>query len=252
MQRGGSPTTFDRLLGLRFGAAAVRALAAGHKGVMVALHDTGVEYVALADAIDATLAGRPAMAAGKQTSGCLVDFPERNKVAKISYAKDVAPILQQNCQVCHQPGAIGPMSLMSYDEVRPWAPVIKARVVQREMPPYHYDPHVGIQELQGDWRLSEEAIKTVVAWVDAGAPMGDPAFMPPPAEFPDLNKFRMEETFGRPPDVIISSTPYDVPGMGADRWWRPQVPSGITEVSMARWGTKPAGNSLGEMSALLA
>ena len=163
---------------------------------------------------------------------------------QVTFAGDVAVILQQSCQNCHRPGGIGPMSLMTYDEVRPWAQIIKLRVQTREMPPYHYDTEVGIQDIKNDWRLSEEAIRTVVAWADAGAPMGDPAHMPPPATFPDLNKFRLEETFGRPPDVIVSSTPYDVPGMGADRWWRPQVPSGITESRcIAGVETKPSAGS---------
>src|SRR5690606_29439818 len=61
--------------------------------------------------------------------------PEPDPDRVVTFSKDVMPILQQNCQVCHQPGAIGPMSLMNYEEVRPWAQVIKQRVIEREMPP---------------------------------------------------------------------------------------------------------------------
>ncbi|MQA90469.1 MAG: thiol-disulfide isomerase, partial [Gemmatimonas sp.] len=121
------------------------------------------------------------------------------------------------------------MSLLTYDEVRPWAQVIKLRVQQREMPPYHYDTEVGIQDLKNDWRLSEEEISTLAAWVDAGAPMGDPADMPAPAQFADGSRFGLENYFERPPDVVVTSPPYAVPEMGADRWWRPTVSSGITD-----------------------
>jgi hypothetical protein len=140
----------------------------------------------------------------------------------VTYAKDVAPILQQNCQVCHQVGSIGPMSLMTYEEVRPWADFIKIQVVSRNMPPYHYDTHVGIQELKHDARLSEQEIATIARWVDAGAPLGDPADLPAPIEFPPAGEFRLAADFGQP-DVIVRSTPYTVPAAGQDRWWQPVV-----------------------------
>lgn len=145
-----------------------------------------------------------------------------------TFAPDIASILQQNCQVCHQPGAIAPMSLMTYDEVRPWAPMIKEKVINQEMPPYHYDTNVGIQDLKSDARLSKEDIATIAAWVDAGAPLGNLDDMPPPVEWPDASEWRMAERFGQP-DVVIPSDPYSVPAEGGDRWWRPQVPTGITE-----------------------
>ncbi len=141
---------------------------------------------------------------------------------EVTYAKDVAIILQENCQVCHQPGSIGPMSLMSYEEVRPWAELIKLQVVTQSMPPYHYDTHVGIQELKHDGRLSAEEIATIARWVDAGAPLGDPANLPPPAVFPPAGVFRLAAEFGQP-DVIVRSTPYTVPANGQDRWWQPVV-----------------------------
>ena len=98
----------------------------------------------------------------------------------VTYARDIAPILQQNCQMCHQPGSIAPMSFLTYEEVRPWAPLIKVRTEERAMPPYHYDPGVGILELKDDRRLSEKEIETIARWVDGGAPLGDPAKMPAP------------------------------------------------------------------------
>jgi mono/diheme cytochrome c family protein len=102
----------------------------------------------------------------------------------ITYAREVSRIIQDNCQGCHQPGQIGPMSFMSYEEVRPWAPLIALKVQQGEMPPYQYDAHVGVQELQDDWRLDQADIDTIVKWVETGAPLGNPADLPEPGEVP--------------------------------------------------------------------
>ena len=147
---------------------------------------------------------------------------------EVTFAGDVAVILQDNCQVCHQPGAIGPMSLMTYEEVRPWGPMIREQVITREMPPYHYDTDVGIQRLKEDKRLSKEEIQTIVTWVDAGAPLGDPADMPPPVEWPEAGAWRLADQLG-PPDLVIPSAPYDLPAVGQDIYWQPVVPTGITE-----------------------
>jgi mono/diheme cytochrome c family protein len=189
-----------------------------------------------------------AVVLGAFTAGSLAAAPMTDPdpdPEAITFTGDVAAILQQNCQACHQPGGIGPMSLVTYEEVRPWAGIIKLRVQTREMPPYHYDTQVGIQQLKNDWRLSDSEIRTISEWVDAGAPQGDPALMPTPPDFGDLSRFRFEQTFGRPPDVVVSSTPYDVPAMGADRWWRPVVASGITESRcIAAVETKPSFESL--------
>jgi mono/diheme cytochrome c family protein len=160
---------------------------------------------------------------------------------EVTFTADVAKILQENCQVCHQEGSIGPMELMTYEQVRPWGAVIKERVVSRDMPPYQYDTDVGVQELKYDPRLSQEDIATIVAWVDGGMQMGDPALMPPPVEWPDPSQFRLAEQIGRQPDVVVRSTPYSVPAIGQDRWWQPVVETGITEERCIRAiETKPS------------
>ncbi|MCB1672093.1 MAG: hypothetical protein R3F41_17805 [Gammaproteobacteria bacterium] len=145
-----------------------------------------------------------------------------------TYAKEVSRIIQDNCQICHQPGQIGPMSFTSYEEVRPWAPLIRMKVAEREMPPYQYDADIGVQHLKNDWRLKQEDIDTLLAWVDAGAPLGNPEELPPPKEFPPVGEWRLAAELG-PPDHIIKSTAWDVPAKGQDLWWEPEVPSGITE-----------------------
>src|SRR5205814_3933280 len=90
----------------------------------------------------------------------------------VTFARDVAPILQQKCQDCHQPGSIAPMSLITYEDTRPWARSIKERVASRQMPPWHIDKSVGIQKFKNDMSLSDDQIDTLVRWVDARAPLG--------------------------------------------------------------------------------
>jgi hypothetical protein len=148
--------------------------------------------------------------------------------AAITFARDVAPIFQRSCMQCHQPGSIGPMALTTYEEVRPWARAIKQRVLAGEMPPYRYDRDVGIQHLKDDLRLSEAEIQIVARWVDAGAPLGNRAELPPPPTFPDPNKWAYADVFG-PPDLVVRTKPYTLAARGQDVWWRPIVPTGLTE-----------------------
>ena len=141
----------------------------------------------------------------------------------VTFAKDVAPILQENCQECHNPGGIGPMSLTTYEEARPFAPMIREKVSSREMPPWHLDRNIGIQEYKNDVSLTEAEIRTIVQWVDSGTPMGNPADMPPGIDWPSGEDWRLAspELLGRPPDLIIPSTAFDVPANGLDQWHTP-------------------------------
>jgi hypothetical protein len=145
-----------------------------------------------------------------------------------TFTRDVAPILQKNCQQCHQSGSVGPMPLTTYQEVRPFARAIKQKVVLGEMPPYRYDRGIGIQKLKYDLRLSEAEIQTIARWVDNDSPLGNPADMPPPLSFPDPNKWAFADQFG-PPDVVIRTKPFTVEATGQDVWYRPVVPSGLTQ-----------------------
>jgi len=147
---------------------------------------------------------------------------------EVTYSREVSRIIQANCQICHQPGQIGPMSLMTYQDARRYARRIRDLVAAREMPPYHYDTDVGIQELYNDWRLSDEDINTIVAWVDQGAVEGNVADLPAPMEFPVLGEWRLASKYGQP-DHVIRSTAWDVPAEGTDLWWEPLVETGITE-----------------------
>jgi hypothetical protein len=149
----------------------------------------------------------------------------------VTWARDVAPILQQKCQVCHQPNSIAPMSLLTYDDAKRVAPAIRDNVAERRMPPWHIDRTVGIQHFKNDRGLTDEQIATIVRWADGGAPMGDAREAPPPARFPDATRWELAEQFG-PPDLVIRSGEFAVPAKGQDQWLRPTSETGLTE---PRW-----------------
>jgi hypothetical protein len=149
----------------------------------------------------------------------------------VTFAKDVAPIFQEKCQECHRKGTAAPMSLVSYAETRPWAKSIRERVVTRNMPPWHVDKAVGIQQFQNDRSLSDAQIATIVRWVDAGAPLGDPRDSPPPKQFPEDEGWLLAKTYGQP-DLVLKSEPYTMPAHGQDVWFKPLTEVPLTE---ARW-----------------
>ena len=149
----------------------------------------------------------------------------------VTFTKDIVPILQEKCQECHRPDSLAPMSLITYEETRPWAKSIKLRVMTRQMPPWHIDKTVGVREFKNDMSLSDEQIATVVRWVDAGAPQGDPKDMPPPKQFPAGNEWKAASVLG-PPDLVIKSEPYTMAAHHQDVWWRPSSDIPLTE---PRW-----------------
>jgi len=149
----------------------------------------------------------------------------------VTFAKDVAPILQAKCQSCHEPGSIAPMSLRTFKEARPWAKSIKARVAARQMPPWHIDRGVGVQKFKNDMSLTDEQINTIVSWVDQGALQGDPAdFKPKPVASGQM--WQGERDGYGAPDLVIKAPLYTMPAVHQDEWWRPVVDIPITE---PRW-----------------
>src|SRR5919201_2048152 len=110
----------------------------------------------------------------------------------VTFHKDVLPILQKNCQSCHRPGEIAPMSFLTYKDTRPWAKAIKSAVVTRQMPPWFADPNYG--HFANDRTLSDATIKTLVNWADGGAAEGDAKDAPRPVAF--------HEGWGLKPDLI--------------------------------------------------
>jgi hypothetical protein len=158
-------------------------------------------------------------------------LPVALQAQSVTFTKHVAPILQQKCQECHQPGSIAPMSLITYEDARKYARRIKTKVAGRLMPPWHIDKTVGIQSFKNDRSLTDEQIATLVKWVDNGTPLGSAADMPPAPKFPDPNRWHYADQFG-PPDLVLRSRPYDMAARTQDKWFRPVTETGLTE---PRW-----------------
>ena len=131
------------------------------------------------------------------------------------------PILQKGCQECHRSGEIGPMSLISYRETRPWAKAIKEAVRSRKMPPWFADR--GIGKFKNDNSLTQSEIELITAWVDAGAPEGDPKQAPPPLQFIE------GWTIGKPDVIVEVPIEYEVPATGTIEYTYVVVPSGFKE-----------------------
>jgi hypothetical protein len=143
--------------------------------------------------------------------------------ASVTFNKDVLPILQKNCQSCHRPGQIGPMSFLTYAETRPWAKAMKQAVLTRTMPPWFADPGHG--RFRNDRSLNPDDIRIISEWADRGAPQGNPADAPPPVNWP-------VEGWEIQPDVIVQGPEYLVPAEtknGVIEWTYITVPSGFTE-----------------------
>ncbi|MEM7100883.1 MAG: redoxin domain-containing protein [Pseudomonadota bacterium] len=128
----------------------------------------------LRDALASMVAGEAIQVASTDTLGCLINFPEktaRAEHAKISYSEDIAPILMDNCVSCHREGGIGPWAMNDYNMVRGFSLMIREVVRTKRMPPWHADPAVG--HWGNDRSLSDQQIKTLVHWIEAGAPRGE-------------------------------------------------------------------------------
>jgi hypothetical protein len=172
-------------------------------------------------------------AAALRQSAVLASTSDQATAAKtaVTFTKDVAPILQEKCQVCHQPNSIGPMPLISYADAKAFADDIKEKVGARLMPPWHIDKTVGIKDYKNDRGLTDAQVSTILNWVDGGTPMGDPKDMPPPKVFPDPTGWQLAKEFGAP-DLVITSPKYTLAARTQDKWFRPTTDTGVTE---PRW-----------------
>ena len=140
----------------------------------------------------------------------------------ISFTRDVAPILHGKCVTCHRAGEVAPMPLLTYDDARPWARSIKAKVAARQMPPWFADPSVGA--FANDARLSDAEIATITKWVDAGAPQGNPADMPPMPKSEDITTWRIGQ-----PDLVVRYPEFKMPAAGPDLYGTLTAPFGLTD-----------------------
>jgi mono/diheme cytochrome c family protein len=176
--------------------------------------------------------GWAGLATGMFVLGVAAPAMAADTPAKVTFSKDVAPIFQAKCQTCHQPNSIAPMSLITFQEARPWARSIRERVSTRQMPPWHIDKSVGVQKFKNDMSLSDEQIDTIVRWVDAGAPQGDPKDMPAPKPVQNDNQWQAVRDGLGEPDLVVKSAEYTMPAVHQDTWWRPTSDIPLTE---PRW-----------------
>jgi hypothetical protein len=127
-----------------------------------------------------------------------------NTGTPVTFNKDVLPILQKNCQACHRPGEIAPMSFLSYNEARPWAKAMKVAVATKKMPPWFADPQYG--HFANDRTLSAADINTLAAWADNGAPEGDAKDKPAPVTFPEGWNIKPDMVIEMPKDFHVAAT----------------------------------------------
>ena len=142
-----------------------------------------------------------------------------------TFTADVAPLLYGHCTVCHHANDLAPMSLLSYQEVKPWAAAIREAVLTRTMPPWKADPHYG--KFTNDSSLTDREIATIKAWVDGGKPEGDPAKLPAPPSY------STDWKIGKP-DAIIAIPRHELTAKGPDEYENFTVPTNFTE---DRWVT---------------
>src|SRR5579863_9573714 len=122
--------------------------------------------------------------------------------SSVTFTRDVLPIFQKNCQTCHRPGQVAPMSLLTYKDARPWAKAIKAAVILKKMPPWFADPKYG--HFINDRSLKQSDIDTLAKWAESGAVEGNSKDAPPPVAWP-------KDGWGIQPEVVMDLPPRDVP-----------------------------------------
>ena len=153
---------------------------------------------------------------------------------KTTFYKDVLPIFQANCQSCHRPGEIAPMSLMTYEDSRPWAVAIKMAVLTKKMPPWFADPQYG--HFSNQRMLTSQQTRTLVSWVDGGAQPGDPKDAPAPVHFTD------GWNIGTPDRVIEMPLSFNVPAEGTIDYQYIVIPGGFKEDTWVRAAEVRPGN----------
>ena len=148
----------------------------------------------------------------------------------VTFSKDIAPILQRSCQKCHRPEGVAPMSLITYEDVRPWARAVKTRTGMGPragvMPPWYLERNIGIQHFKNDPSLSDDEIAKIAKWADSGTLRGNPADMPPGRVWDDTSKWAIGT-----PDLIVKTKEIVVKA-GAPDWWgetEGAVPTGLAE-----------------------
>ncbi len=177
----------------------------------------------LRDALDALLAGKPVPQAETQAFGCAIARLGPKKTdGKVTFYRDVLPIVQTHCQSCHRPGEIGPFPLLTYDHARPWAQLMKTYTQNRAMPPWKPES-VSDLEYVGERRMTDKEIATLAAWVDEGAPEGNPKDAPPRREFTE------GWYLGQPDLVLQPEKEYHLEAAGRDVYRHYVFPTDFSE-----------------------
>ena len=159
--------------------------------------------------------------------------PQTESQRPVTFNKDIAPIMQRSCQTCHRPGSIAPMSLLTNEEVRPWARAIKDKTSRPDndpdrMPPWFIEKNIGVQEFKDDISLTDDEVATIAAWSDSGATRGDPADLPPAIQWPDGKDWTLGE-----PDLVVSSPEHTLEAVAAD--WYGLLDASPTGLTDDRW-----------------
>jgi hypothetical protein len=181
----------------------------------------------LANALSDMAAGRAIRTVSAELKSPEIAFPDRARrdgFAKISYAKDVAPILEANCVSCHTSGGIAPFAMSSYETVRGFAPMIREALRTDRMPPYHADPHVG--SFRNDGNLTTDEMKTLVRWIEAGAPRGE-GDDPLKAHVRAAPEWELGE-----PDLVLTLPAFTIPASGIVEYQNPVLENPLKE---GRW-----------------
>ena len=176
----------------------------------------------LTDALDQLLAGETVVTTQTEAAGCPIERVAKPRVdGEVTFAKHVAPIVQNRCQACHRPGEIGPFPLTNYDDVKKRTRRIREAVLEERMPPWHADPRFG--KFANDRRLPADERDTLLAWIDRGAPLGNKQDLPPPRTFVE------GWSIGQPDKIISMDEEFKVPSAGVLDYQRFTVDPGFAE-----------------------
>lgn len=191
-----------------------------------------------ADAIDAVVAGGAVSVASVPAKGAVIDFPARSEkaraeFARISYSDTIAPLLEEKCIACHQQGGIAPFAMDSYEKVKGFAPMMREAIRTDRMPPWDPDPHVG--KFKNDKSLSSDEIKTLVHWIEAGAPRGTG-----PDRLAEAKHVAPDWPLGKP-DLILEIPAYKIPATGVVDYQYPVVANPLTEGKWLKASTTVVG-----------
>jgi peroxiredoxin/mono/diheme cytochrome c family protein len=186
-------------------------------------YENRVKKPYLRDTLNALLNKKAVPVANTEAFGCTLRLPERTEAneGRITYAKDIASIIQDNCQTCHRPGQVAPFTLTSYEDAYRWRKEIKKYTAARSMPPWKPEAHYG--EFQKERRLTNEQISLIARWVDEDAPLGDPNDLPPTRKFED------GWTLGKPDMVVEMSEEYEIGPTGEDEYRHFVIPTNFDE-----------------------